>query len=152
MEHIAQFSPCRNWRYTLIRQWADGEDLVAFLMFNPSTADETQDDPTIRKCIRFAMRWGYGRLVILNLFAIRGTDPRKVANVNDPVGPLNNYWILKSVEPAREIICAWGCGQHMKRADLAARPVRYSALSRKSIRMCRYAALDCVRMGTHGIR
>lgn len=96
-------------------------------MFNPSTADETKDDPTIRKCIRFAMKWGYGSLVILNLFAIRGTDPRKVSRVHDPVGPLNDYWILKSVESAREVICAWGCGQHMKREDLNQRPAQILA-------------------------
>lgn len=120
----AQFSPCRIWRYTLHRQWADGEG-VAFLMYNPSVADETVLDPTIRKCIGFAKRWGYGRLVILNLFAIRGTDPKTVGRVHDPVGPLNDYHILKQLKSSgcRELIVAWGCGQHMTREDLKQRPI-----------------------------
>lgn len=116
----ATFSPCRIWRYTLHREWADGQS-VAFLMFNPSTADDMQDDPTIRKCIGFAKRWGYGRLVILNLFGIRGTDPRIVARVDDPVGPMNDYHIVNALKGCREVICAWGCGGHMK-GELQKRP------------------------------
>ena len=122
MDNTARFSPCRNWRYTLHRRWNDGR-CVAFLLFNPSTADETQDDPTIRRCVGFGRRWGYGRLVILNLFAIRGTDPRIVERVQDPVGPMNDYWILKELaDGCRELICAWGCGQHMRNAAVAERP------------------------------
>jgi hypothetical protein len=117
----AQFSPCRNWRYTLHREWADGQ-CVGFLMFNPSTADETGDDNTIRKCRGFALRWGYGRMVIVNLFAIRGSDPRIVRRVSDPVGPLNNYHIAKAVEDCRELVCAWGCSGHMKTDALRFRP------------------------------
>lgn len=127
----AEFSPCRQWRYTLHRQWEEsaefpqiggGNQGVAFLMFNPSTADETTNDPTIRKCIGFAKRWGYGRLIILNLFAYRSTDPTAIARVHDPVGPLNMYWIRKSIKECREVICAWGCGQHMKQDRLRDAP------------------------------
>lgn len=108
----AEFSPCETYRYTLTRQWSDGP-CVAFLMFNPSTATAELDDPTIRKCIGFARRWGYGRLVILNLYAIRGTDPRTPSRAVDPIGPMNDYWIMESCKEAREVICAWGCAQHM---------------------------------------
>jgi hypothetical protein len=111
----AEFSSCRNYRYTLHRDWADGQ-CVGFLMFNPSTADETIDDPTIRKCRGFAERWGYGRMVIVNLFSIRGTDPKIVGRVSDPVGPLNNYHITEATKDCRELVCAWGCGGHMKGA------------------------------------
>lgn len=121
LTNIAEFSPCRDYRYTLHRQWADGPS-VAFLMFNPSTADERQDDPTIRKCRGFAMRWGYGRMVILNLFAIRGADPRIVRRAVDPVGPMNNFWIRRATEGVREVVCAWGCSQHMK-GNQALRPM-----------------------------
>lgn len=116
----AEFSSCRNWRYTLHREWADGQ-CVGFLMFNPSTADENLDDPTIRKCRGFALRWGYGRMVIVNLFAIRGSDPRIVRRVSDPIGPMNNYYIAKATQDCRELVCAWGCGGHMK-GDLLRRP------------------------------
>lgn len=108
----AEFSPCGVYRYTLTRQWADGP-CVAFLMFNPSTATVTEDDPTIRKCIGFAKRWGYGRLVILNLYAIRGTDPRTPSRAVDPIGPMNDHWILETCKEARQVVCAWGCAQHM---------------------------------------
>lgn len=119
---MAELSPCRQYRYTLHRAWADGQ-CVAFLMFNPSTADETTDDPTIRKCRGFAQRWGYGRMVIVNLFAIRSSDPKRVAKTTDPIGPLNNFYVLDALEDARELICAWGCGSHM-RGELLARPAK----------------------------
>lgn len=108
----SELSPDGKYRYTLTRQWDDGQ-CVAFLMFNPSTADATQDDATIRKCIGFAKRWGYGRMVVLNLYAIRSRDPKAVAKDADPVGPLNNYWIQEAAKESREIVCAWGCAQHM---------------------------------------
>ena len=83
----ATFSPCRRWRYTLERETGTGGDLaVAFIGLNPSTADELNDDPTIRRCVDFARRWGYGKLVMLNLFAWRATDPRELSNVFDPRG------------------------------------------------------------------
>jgi hypothetical protein len=82
-------------------------------MFNPSTADATEDDHTIRKCIGFAKRWGYGRMVVVNLFAIRSRDPKAVGRIGESsVGPLNMYWILEAAMEGREIICAWGCAQH----------------------------------------
>jgi hypothetical protein len=117
----ATFSPCRNLRYALRRQWDDGP-CVVWLMCNPSTADESILDPTIRKCIGFSKRWGYGRLIVLNLFAHRSTDPRALARVHDPVGPLNDYYILRGVKEAREVICAWGCGQHFTTNRLRERP------------------------------
>ena len=120
VQDTAEFSPCRNWRYTLHRQWDDGP-AVAFLMFNPSTADESKDDPTIRKCRGFAQRWGYGRMVIVNLFAIRGTDPKIVMRASDPIGPMNDFHIIDATMGCREIIAAWGCGSHMK-GELALRP------------------------------
>lgn len=108
----AEFSPDEIYRYTLTRQWDDGR-CVAFLMFNPSTATATTEDPTIRRCIGFARRWDYGRLVVINLYAVRSTDPKAVTRMGrSAIGPMNDYWIKKSVEESREIICAWGCAQH----------------------------------------
>ena len=120
----AEFSPDRIYRYTLTRQWDDGK-CVAWLMFNPSTADEAQNDPTIRKCIGFSRRWGYGRLVILNLYSVRNSNPRAVARIADPVGPMNDYWIKESLkdEGVRELVCAWGCAQHEPNIDARVRAV-----------------------------
>lgn len=72
----ARFSPDRVYRYDLVRDWDTRQQVVAFIGLNPSTADESEDDPTIRRCIRYARDWGYGGIVMLNAFAFRATDPR----------------------------------------------------------------------------
>ncbi len=129
MEDTAVFSPCRTWRYTLHRQWGDGP-VVVFLMFNPSTADEAADDATIRKCRGFATRWGYKRMTIVNLFAIRGTDPKTPSRAVDPVGPDNDAHIYAQAARALKIVCAWGCGSHMK-GNLAGRPAAVLAMLKR---------------------
>lgn len=109
----AVLSPCGVYRYTLTRDWEDGQS-VMWLMFNPSTADATEDDATIRKCIGFSKKWGYGRMIVVNLFAVRSRDPKAVARMSMATaeGPLNDYWIIEAAKDAREVICAWGCAQH----------------------------------------
>lgn len=81
---------------------------VAFVGLNPSTADETQDDPTVRRCIGFARSWGFERMVMLNLFALRSTDPRALRKHPDPVGPLNDEWLIEETRKADMVVCAWG--------------------------------------------
>ena len=105
----AEFSPCRTWRYVLRRQWAAGPK-IGFILLNPSTADETLDDPTIRRCIGFAKAWGYGGLVLGNLFGLRSTDPRVLRSVADPVGPGNDDALVEIAREAngRRVICGWG--------------------------------------------
>lgn len=113
----AEFSPCKTYRYTLTREWADGS-CIAWLMFNPSVADEFVLDPTVRRCVGFSKRWGFGRLIILNLYAVRNPDPRAVTRMGvSAVGPMNDYWILESAREACEIVCAWGCAQHAPEID-----------------------------------
>ena len=130
MEAVAAFSPCRTFRYTLHRTWDVRLNKVAFLMFNPSTADERCDDPTIRRCRGFAERWSYGSMVIVNLFAVRGSDPRIVRQVPDPVGPANDYHILNATKDCVCVVCAWGCGGHMK-GELLKRPRAVVAMLRR---------------------
>ena len=103
----AIFSPCRTWRYRLERRWGEGP-LVAFILLNPSTADETMDDPTIRRCIGYAKTWGYGGLVVGNIFALRSTDPKVLQSADDPVGPENDEHLLAIAESASVVICGWG--------------------------------------------
>ena len=79
----AVFSPCRTYRYALSRVWAADKPYALFIGLNPSTADETLDDPTIRRCIDFAKRWGYGGLVMANLFAYRATEPSEMKAATD---------------------------------------------------------------------
>lgn len=104
----ATFSPCRTWRYHLWRSWGDREHRVAFIGLNPSTADETVDDPTIRKCIGFAKRWGFGAYDMLNLFGWRSTDPMGLLEATNPVGSENNAVIAEVCRNAHRIVFAWG--------------------------------------------
>ena len=103
----AVFSPCREYRYVLSRTWL-GFGRCVFVMLNPSTATEAQDDPTIRRCIDYAKRWGYGSLYVLNIFALRSTDPRNLYNHPDPVGPDNERHFRAVLEKAALAVCAWG--------------------------------------------
>lgn len=111
-ENRAVLSDCGTYRYSLTREWEDGP-CVTWLMLNPSTADASRDDPTIRRCMGFSKMWGYGRMVVVNLFALRSTDPRALARNTDPVGPMNSFYQMQAFKEGREVICAWGCSQHL---------------------------------------
>ena len=97
------------YRYRLERHWSGGDGLCAFIMLNPSTANALNDDPTIRRCIGFARRWGYDGLLVANLFARRATDPQELFAARDPVGgPANRDALLRVIDEAALILCAWG--------------------------------------------
>lgn len=104
----AVFSPCRLYRYTLTRTWDSALPVVNFLMLNPSTADELVDDPTIARQIVRSKRWGYGGLVITNLFAWRSTDPRALPHVAEPVGAMNDGCIEVTARHSDLVIVGWG--------------------------------------------
>ncbi|AMQ67013.1 DUF1643 domain-containing protein [Mycolicibacterium fortuitum] len=101
----AVISECGRYRYELIRRWGDGP-LLEFVMLNPSTADAEKDDPTIRRCIGFGKAWGYGGIVVHNLYAYRATAPDMLANVDDPIGPANRDYLGNKI--ATCTIAAWG--------------------------------------------
>jgi len=123
----ASLSECGMYRYTLERSWAflDGSTLVlgkgtcCFVMLNPSTADGTQDDPTIRRCINFARSWGYDKLVVRNLFPWRATDPRDLFNAETVIGGDRGNQELLNALDADLVICAWGASVPFRR-DLEA--------------------------------
>lgn len=104
----ATFSPCLAYRYRLWRLWSEIEPAIGFLMLNPSTATESVEDPTIRRCIGFSRSWGYGGVVIANLFSLRSTDPAALAKHADPVGPDNNGYLCQLAESVPLVVCAWG--------------------------------------------
>lgn len=105
----AVVSSCENYRYLLERRWTKTGDTCTFLMLNPSTADGKQDDPTIRRCVGFAKSWGFSGMAVVNLFAWRATDPKKMLlRGGDIVGPENDLYTLQAVESARLLVCAWG--------------------------------------------
>jgi hypothetical protein len=103
----AQFSCCRTYRYSLRRIWSE-RPLVLFVGLNPSTADETTDDPTVRRCIGFARRWRHGGLLLVNLFAYRSTDPAGLKRASDPIGPENDAAILDCCQSVTRVVVAWG--------------------------------------------
>jgi hypothetical protein len=111
----AVFSRCRTYRYELWRRWADG-GYCMFVGLNPSTADECNDDPTIRKCMSYAKRWGYAALCMTNLFAFRATDPRDMKGAAEPIGVNNDTTLITLAARAEIIVAAWGiCGTHIER-------------------------------------
>lgn len=107
----AVLSSCRQYRYRLWRTWGDRKKCCVFVGVNPSTADETENDPTIRKCIGFAKRWGFGAIEMVNLFAWRDTDQRGLLTASDPIGIENDCRILQAFDGASRIVLAWGSGK-----------------------------------------
>lgn len=119
----AVISPCERYRYWLHRRWLGGEGWTVFVMLNPSTADASLDDPTIRRCIRFAKDFGSRGVIVVNLFAWRATDPRNLpANLIEAEGPENHAYITQACELAGQyeppdmrrpgkVICAWGANE-----------------------------------------
>jgi hypothetical protein len=107
----ATFSPDLRYRFTLTRSWNNFQDVekrVVFIMLNPSTADERVLDPTIRRCLGYAMDWGFNTLEIGNIFALRSTDPQMLYEVEDPIGPGNDDALVHMCLDADLVIAGWG--------------------------------------------
>src|SRR4051812_14625230 len=123
MNSGATFSPDRRHRYRLWRTWDTAQrKTMVVIGLNPSTADETKDDPTIRRCIAFAKREGCGSLVMLNLFAYRSTNPRELQTLylqgDDPVGPSNDDVIVEACTlPDVLVVAAWGAHGRLRWRD-----------------------------------
>lgn len=115
----AEFSECRQYRYVLWRMWDEGKPMVCFIGLNPSTANEHDDDPTIRRVIGFAKQWGYGGVYMLNLFAIISSKPEILATCADPLGD-NDKWLDEFVQKCERVVFAWG---NFKEAMARARAV-----------------------------
>jgi hypothetical protein len=109
----AVYSDCETYRYSLTRVWDAEAPRVMFVMLNPSTATEVQNDPTIERCERRARALGYGGFRATNIFAIRATDPRDMKAAEDPAGPGNAQAVAEGAAWADQVICAWGAhGEH----------------------------------------
>lgn len=107
----AKISECGQYRYWLARDWYLGDDVpnpLVFVMLNPSTADAEQDDATITRCMRRAANLGYNGIRVVNLFALRSTDPANLLTATDPVGPDNDKIIANVCRGQRMVIAAWG--------------------------------------------
>jgi hypothetical protein len=108
-----EFSDCGRYRYRLTREWDDTRPPATFVMLNPSTADADRDDPTVRKCVRYAQRWDCGSLVVVNLYAYRATNPNDLpADEPTRIGPAGDGWLtqaaLDALESGGPLVAAWG--------------------------------------------
>lgn len=118
----ANFSNCRRYRWDLWRCWDNESPKCVFIGLNPSTADETQNDPTVTRCIQFAKRLGMGGLIMLNTYAYRATKPADMIAQADPIGTGNAKALKKNSQHAFDnggiIIAAWGshCSEERERA------------------------------------
>jgi len=118
----AIISECGTYRYLLTRPGDRHADKgsALLLMLNPSTADATEDDPTIRRCRSFARAWGCNGIAVANLYALRATDPAELWKHADPVGPDNDWRLTAIAKEYTDIVCAWGVN---------ARPERVAAVT-----------------------
>lgn len=112
----AVYSDCENYRYLLTRIWEPEGRKALFIMLNPSTATEVQNDPTVERCERRARALGFGGFRVTNIFAWRDTDPKAMRAAAEPIGAANDATIAQSCDWADQIIAAWGAhGAHLQR-------------------------------------
>jgi len=117
MKKDAILSRNRKYRYVLWRQWDAEKPSCVFIGLNPSTADENEDDPTLRRCMNFSKDWGFGKCVMTNLFAYRATNPDELKQQQDPIGYKNNHYIKILCKQADLIVVAWGNFGHYLNRD-----------------------------------
>ncbi|MDX2229356.1 MAG: DUF1643 domain-containing protein [Leptolyngbyaceae cyanobacterium bins.349] len=115
----ATFDSTGQYRYSLWRHWDDAAPRIGFVMLNPSRADATLNDPTIRRCLSFARSWGYGSLEVVNLFAYRTAQPQQLRHVADPVGTDNDRTLQTLSQRVDRIILAWGNWGRLQDRDRA---------------------------------
>ena len=132
----AVISDCGTYRYFLLR---GDQNQLPFIMLNPSTADERLDDPTIRRCMSFAKTFGYDGIIVMNLYALRATDPKELWKHHDPVGPDNDQWLSHMSTHSPEIVCAWGANARAERVQQVADLLEAGG-----------AALKCLGTTKHG--
>jgi len=132
----AAFSRCRRWRYLLWRRWDARKPVANFLMLNPSTADEVKLDPSCTRARRYAERWGFGGVLVTNIFGWRATDPEEMKEARDPVGRGNDAAILRAAREAGVVVCAWGNhGAHLGRAAKVAEMLKAEKIALHVLRV-----------------
>ncbi|MEO0375451.1 MAG: DUF1643 domain-containing protein [Cyanobacteria bacterium P01_A01_bin.17] len=120
LESGAIFDDSGAYRYRLWRRWDARGSLITLVMLNPSRADAQTNDPTIRRCIRFAQSWGYGALEVVNLFGYCTAEPKELRQVEDPVGGGCDRILIESARAAQMVLLAWGNhGQYQNRGKVA---------------------------------
>jgi hypothetical protein len=132
----AAFSACRRWRYLLWRCWDASKPVANFLMLNPSTADEHKLDPSCTRARNYAERWGYGAVMITNIFAWRSTDPKGLLHAENPIGRGNDAVIVQAAKQAKLVVCSWGNhGAHVDRSESVLRLLRKNLIRLHALRV-----------------
>jgi hypothetical protein len=132
----AVFSACRRWRYLLWRRWDARLPAANFLMLNPSTADEFKLDPSCTRARVYAERWGFGALIVTNLFGWRATDPEAMKAARDPVGRANDLAIRRAARESALVVCAWGNhGAHRGRSLAVKKLLENEGIAPRVLRM-----------------
>ena len=108
MKKDVVLSPCRKYRYALRRIWDDSKKRMMFIGLNPSYADENKDDQTIKRCISYAKQWGYGGVIMGNLFAFRTPSPAEMIKAGQPIGEENDKWLKRLLKEADLVVGIWG--------------------------------------------
>ena len=128
MRRTAILDPTGRYRYSLTRTWDPDAPRACFCLLNPSTADATRDDPTLRRCLGYARRWGFGSVEIVNIFALRATDPRELKRARDPIGPRNDAAIRRAARRATLVVAGWGAHGNLHERGDAVRTILASLL------------------------
>lgn len=138
----ASFSECGRYRYFLFRVWDECRPGIVWIMLNPSTADENVLDPTLTRCMNYSKAWGFGAMEVVNLFALRSTDPKRLRDkAIDPVGPLNDRSIAITVHAAPMVVCAWGANEFARhRASDVARMLKSRGIDPYALRVLKSGA------------
>jgi len=132
----ARFSRCRRWRTLLWRRWNAAAPIANFLMLNPSTADEVKLDPSCTRARVYAEQWGFGALIVTNLFGWRATDPDDMKAARDPVGRGNDAAIVEAARHSKLVVCAWGNhGAHLERAERVVRLLEEEKVALHALRV-----------------
>ena len=138
----AEISDCGLYRYRLWRRWDRGPKIL-WIMLNPSTADARDDDPTIRRCAGFTRAWGCDAFEVVNLFALRATNPRELRDHSDPWGPQNSATLLSSMRRRwRHIVAAWGANSNPSPSHIRG--------AESHIRRISFDLLECLGVTMHG--
>ena len=142
MHKGAILSSCKKHRLQLWREWDSNLPKVLFIMLNPSTADDQQDDPTLRRCIDFAKQWGFGGLYIGNLYSFRAADPKTLLKVSKFSHRDNYKHLVTMANQCQLVVCAWGNYPVIKKLGIPKNIFKYLeqnlhclALSKKSMPM-----------------
>lgn len=116
MNKGALFSEDREYRYLLWRVWDERKPYAMFIGLNSSTANENMEDPTIRRCLGFAGKWGYGGLYMGNLYGLVTTNPVFLKVSSDPIGD-NDKHLIPAALKAGIVVVAWGSFKEVEGRD-----------------------------------